>query len=387
MGKLCSLIGSVVILTVTITKENAAQYTFAYSIEAICYTSTLLKKKRKMKKGIRGFLLIGMFSLVACSIGSSVDDLKTAADDAARRRSKTTSTTPPSTTSSTPTSTSDIYFQTDFSNVTLSPHSNYIAFNPYNLGIPSNLTSECDLGFAGTIPTYANAQIVSDNNRNVLKGILYGDDPSAGGVTRFQMDILTQSNLDLPVYHISQRMFLNPDLAYLSQFPNAINEFGTKDWTILFEMWNQSNSSWDGDVGGSARWDLSLAKDAGTNNLYWELSAEYMQPAALEFHSMWTPISNKTVAVPFGQWFTLDFYMKRGEGTAGQLVVSIQPDGGTQQVIFNTSNSTIYPGHSELYLHRISPFKLYMSPDIMNFMHNAGKNMDILYNDFKWYVN
>jgi hypothetical protein len=340
----------------------------------------------KMRKGIHGFLVIGMLSLVACSIGPNENDLA-ASGGASKKSSKTTTTTTSTPTTTTTTTTGDVYFQTDFTNVSLVPHSDYIGFNPYNLGIPTTLSSECDLGFAGAIPTYANAQIVSDNNRNVLKGILVGDDPNAGGVTRFQMDILTQPNLNLPVYHFSQRMFLNPDLSYLSQFPSAINEFGVKDWTILFEVWNQFNSAWDGDVGGSARWDLSFAKASGTGTIYWELSAEYMQPASMEFHSIWTPLTNKTVPVPFGQWFTLDFYMKRGEGTAGQLIISIQPDGGTQQVLFSTNNSTAYPGHPELYVHRISPFKLYMSPDIMNFMHKAGKNMDILYNDFKWYKN
>ncbi|HCW07465.1 MAG TPA: hypothetical protein DGG95_08900 [Cytophagales bacterium] len=329
-----------------------------------------------MKKRTNAVLLVGLFCLASCSVGTNVNEVKTASgiDSAARKRS-TTSTSDP------------LYFQTDFSKVSLVINPDYIGFNPSNLAMPTSMVSECDIGFSGAFPTYANAEIVSDNNRNVLKGILYGDDPNVDGTTRFQMDIITQPSLNLSVYHFSQRMFLNPDLSYISQFPNAINEFGVPDWIIIFEIWNQFNAAWDGDVGGSARWDLSLAKDAGTTNLYWELSGEYMQPSPLEFNSLWKPLVNKTIPVPFGQWFTLDFYMKRGEGTAGQLKVSIQPDGGTTQVLFNTFNSTIYPSHPELNVHRISPFKLYMSPTISQFMHNAGKNMDIMYNDFKWHQN
>ncbi len=280
-----------------------------------------------------------------------------------------------------------VLFQTDFTNVQLVPSPNYIGFNPSHLDIPASLASDCSIGFAGEHPTYANAEIVSDNDRNVLRGSLFGDDPNVGGVTRFQMDIIPASNLNLSVYHFSHRMFLNSDLAYLSQFPNAINEFGADDWTILFEMWNQFNPDWDGDASGSCRWDLSLAKEAGTSNMFWVLSGEYMQPAASQFKKLWDPLSNKTVSVPFGKWFTLDFYMKRGDGTNGQLIVSIQLDGGTKQVLFNTRQSTIYPAHPELKMEHISPFKLYMSPTLMDFMSGNGKNMDVMYNDFKWYQN
>ena len=83
----------------------------------------------------------------------------------------------------------------------------------------------------------------------------------------------------------------------------------------------------------------------------------------------------------------IDFYMKRGDGTAGKLEVSIQLDGGTKQILFTANGPTIYPGHPELLLYKLSPFKIYMSQPVIDFMSNAGKHVDILYNDFKWHYN
>jgi hypothetical protein len=213
---------------------------------------------------------------------------------------------------------------------------------------------------------------------NVLYAQTIDDDPSRSGTTRAQMSISFQDGVDLPVYHTSHRMYLNPDIAYLTNNPSAVG------WFTLFEMWNKRNDAWDGDRAGSCRWNLALYKATGIGQpLYWQVEAELMQPTTQTW--MWK-VSNKTVPIPFGKWFTLDMYMKRGEGTAGRFTIRITVDGVTS-TICDVANTTIYPGHPELPLKSIQPFKLYASDQTLDWMRTNNKTISAMYNDFKWYKN
>jgi hypothetical protein len=95
---------------------------------------------------------------------------------------------------------------------------------------------------------------------------------------------------------------------------------------------------------------------------------------------------NTTIPIPFGQWVTLDFYLKRGEGTDGHIVITLTPDGGSAQTIFDGHGPTMYPGHPELAISAWQPFKLYTSDTIMDWMRARGKKIAAYYNDFIWFM-
>jgi len=214
-----------------------------------------------------------------------------------------------------------------------------------------------------------------EKGRSVLHAQIIDDDPGVGGTSRAQMTVDLNDNLN--ILHTSHRMKLHPDLAHLSQHANSIR------WMTLFEIWGQRDPNQGGDPAGSSRISLSIFKESGAGQkLYWNIYHEEMQPNP--FTKMWNH-QNNVAPIPFGKWFTLDMYVKRGIGTAGQVKVVITEDGGQPITLFDVKNSTVYRTRTDLRLKQWQIFKLYSSDQIMDFMRAAGKQFSIQYNDVKWF--
>jgi len=214
-----------------------------------------------------------------------------------------------------------------------------------------------------------------EKGRSVLHAQIFDDDPGSGGTSRAQMTMDLSQNLD--VLHTSHRMKLHPDLAHLSQYSSSIG------WMTIFEIWGARDPNMSGDPAGSSRISLSIFKASGAGQkLYWNIYHEEMQPNP--FVKMWNH-QNTAVAIPFGKWFTLDMYVKRGIGTAGQVKVTITEDGGQPVTLFDIKNSTVWRSRTDLRLKQWQLFKLYSSDQIMDFMRNAGKEFSVQYNDVKWF--
>lgn len=217
-----------------------------------------------------------------------------------------------------------------------------------------------------------------DGNTNVLYAQSIDDDPHASGTSRAQLSLVFKEDIDLSVYHTSHRMFLHPDLSFLTNYPASIH------WFTLFEIWNQQQQEWGGDKAGSCRWNLAIYKESGPGQpLYWQVEAELMQPSTEKY--LWK-VANDSVPIPFGKWFTLDIYMKRGGESNGRFTVKITVDGVTF-VICDVVNATIYPDHPEIQVSAFQPFKLYTSDAILDWMRANNKEVSAYYNDFTWYKN
>ncbi len=275
------------------------------------------------------------------------------------------------------------YFKGKMENVTITTNYSRLVFN----GWPTLRSNALVEGFVinnigGT--QYATEQIVQDPvdpARKSMAAHIINDDPNVSGTTRAQMTLNFKDATNLPIYHTSHRMYLNPDINYLQNYSSATY------WFEIFEIWNKHVATWDGDGAGSCRWNLSLLKDDGVGqHLYWVIRAEYMQPANIAYQRMWNYV-NKNVPIPYGKWFTLDMYMKRGEGANGRMTITITPDGGQRQLLFDVINTTIYPGHPEIHLKSWQPFKLYLDDKYLDWMSTNGKSISAYYNDFAWYRN
>ena len=238
----------------------------------------------------------------------------------------------------------------------------------------------------GTVPTYALQEVRPDptgNGRKALWSQIIADDPNTSGTTRAQMSMRFTSGTNLGIYHTSHRMYIHPDFDFLKSY--TLKKI---DWSIIFEIWNEDGISKgifpDGDVAGSCRWSLSI-ENAGTNKpWFWKIRADYMQPASLQNKGFWI-YTNTTAPIPLGKWFTLDLYMKRGDGTSGNMIIKITPDGGTTTTLFNIANSTVYPGKPQLNLYSWQPFKFYFNPVYLDYMRTNKKTLGVYYNDFTWY--
>ncbi len=341
----------------------------------------------------RLLILIFSASLFACSYQGFDDDNddqgdrdegRIEADNSAKVATKTPTTT-------TTTTTPDLYFGADMSGITLTKR---FASDGYDIGgtwdalkaLPQ--VSSVYFNDIGSVPTYALQEIRLDpagTGRKTIWSQIISDDPNTSGTTRAQMSMRFASGVNLGVYHTSHRMYIHPDFDFLKTY--TLKKI---DWSIIFEIWNEDGISKgifpDGDVAGSCRWSFSI-ENAGTNKpWFWKIRGDYMQPNALKNKGFWI-YTNTAVPIPLGKWFTLDMYMKRGDGTNGKMIITITPDGGAPVTLFNISNSTVYPGRPELNLYSWQPFKFYFNPIYLDYMKSKGKTLGVHYNDFKWYKN
>lgn len=274
----------------------------------------------------------------------------------------------------------ELLFEDDFEGTSITYGTNSHQLVGWSL---SSHPSISYLGFNNSGTTaYAYQDIVPDpagTGRSVLYAESIDDDTAVSATSRAQMSINISTSHS--VYHSSHRMYLHPDLDALR------NRVEKQDWFTLFEIWNAHNAAWDGDPAGSARWSFTMYKNAGAGQPFiWKIDGQYRQPEAVKEDHLLGPHYNSTVPVPLGQWFTLDMYMKRGEGTDGHLVIKITPDGGAQQVLFDIHENTQYPGRPEFQLKSWQPFKLYTSDIVMDWMRGQGKTIGVYYNDFKFYL-
>jgi hypothetical protein len=230
-------------------------------------------------------------------------------------------------------------------------------------------------------PSYAYQSIVTKDGRTAMYSRVIAQDPAVTtATTRAQMTLGFKSTHRQQVYHSSHRMYLGTGLTELKYYPDLIHWFG------IFEIWNQVLPGVSGT--GSARWGIGINKDDGSGSpLYWRLEGQYMQAGGGKqpFDPLFPEVHNKTVPIPFGKWVTLDFYFKRGSGSNGAIKVTMTPDGGVTETLFNIKNHTIDPRNSGLYPAAWQPMKLYTSKEILDWMRARGKAIDAWYNDLRWY--
>ena len=297
---------------------------------------------------------------------------------------------PPPTT----TTTGEVYFQGNMDNVTITSNSNNsnLYFNGWDAlkthpyirefyldNITSSNTNSNQFAYQKIVADPVNPAI------NVMNAVVVDDDPNEVGTTRAQITMGFKDGVDLPVYHTSHRMYMDPDVKFIETYSSSIT------WFVLSEIWAKDGIASgifpNGDVAGSARWGFTLKKEAGSGQpLFWRIRAEYMQPEVLAYNNIWT-YENRTVPIPYGKWFTLDIYMKRGDSSNGKYKITMTIDGEQPIVLFDVTGSTIYPGHPELQLSAWQNFKLYLDDAYLDYMRSNNKKIDVYYNDFKWYKN
>lgn len=230
-------------------------------------------------------------------------------------------------------------------------------------------------------PTLGYQEIRTDpeNSANLVLYQQVVDDPANNSGQRAQ--VVWDIKEDLDIFHISYRIYLHPDIDALSNYPSKII------WFVIMEMWEQHNPKLDGDQAGQARWGMSIRKDMGTGkSLFWAVHADYMQPKAKMMTSIWPIQENRVVPVKTGKWATLDYYLKRGQGEDGHLLVSIQYEGELKQTLFDIHNYTEYPDNP-LPIYSWNVWKLYTGNSIMDFMKKNHFVIGAYYDDFKWYKN
>lgn len=205
------------------------------------------------------------------------------------------------------------------------------------------------------------------------------DKPNVGNSSKGRIQGNLYGNNGLKEVYQSVRVFLTDDFQTVRTYPKEIH------WLTIAEFWN--NITWSQQVPYRFRVTLGIGKPvAEESDLYFILDAqdcELFEDGRQKYTTIWSE-TNRKVKVPIGQWFTMDYYFKEGDAENGRFYLSIQPDDGEKQVIFdviNVTHNTQDPAPDGL--GHFNPIKMYTSKDLIHFMHSQGRTLQIYWDDLK----
>ena len=176
-------------------------------------------------------------------------------------------------------------------------------------------------------------------------------------------------------FYQSIRVLLPEDFNALKKYPRRIG------WLTISEFWN--NEWWVETEKYGFRITLGIGKPTTEESeLNFILNAEDGG-----FKEVWRG-NNTNVKVPIGKWFTMDYYIKEGNQETGRFYMTITPEGGEKQVVFdihNFTHNTKDPAPDGITGY--NPMKLYTSSAIVTYMKEHGKSLQIYWDDLKLWKN
>lgn len=186
-------------------------------------------------------------------------------------------------------------------------------------------------------------------------------------------------NKGMKEFYQSERVFLTNDFNTVRTFPDKIS------WLTIAEFWN--NITWSQTVPYGFRITLGIGKPiASESDLYFILDGQDCQlfaDGSQKYTTLWSE-TNQKVEVPIGKWFTLEYYYKEGNAENGKFYMTIQPEGGKKEIIFDLTvitHNTKDPNPDGVA--DFNPIKLYTSKQLINYMKSQGKTLQIYWDDLK----
>ncbi|MHA4845018.1 hypothetical protein ACX0G7_12675 [Flavitalea antarctica] len=181
----------------------------------------------------------------------------------------------------------------------------------------------------------------------------------------------------LKEFYQSVKVFIPEDFNVLKSYPQKIG------WCTISEFWN--NEWWVKGEPYGFRITLGIGKPAGiTDQLNFILEAE--NPGQ---KLVWrAEASSSDITVPIGKWFTMEYYFKEGNADTGRFYLAITPDKGQKRVVYDVHNFTHMtqdpaPGGLTGY----NPMKLYTSKELVKYVKDQGKTLQIYWDDFQLWKN
>jgi len=190
---------------------------------------------------------------------------------------------------------------------------------------------------------------------------------------RIQASIVNNNNLRS--FYMKQRVFLSDDFEQLESYPKKIN------WLTLQEFWNDATSK-----KFPFRVTLNLRKTvSGNGNLYFGTHAQTKEKG--KWNNIWDSI-NKEYAVPNNQWITIETYLVEGNETEGRFVFKVTDESGNKKTIFDITGYTYHPNDPcPDGFNRFNPMKLYTSDDLIDYMSENDKTLQMYWDDFEIWAN
>ena len=186
-------------------------------------------------------------------------------------------------------------------------------------------------------------------------------------------------NKGMKEFHQHVRIFLHEDFNTVRTFPKEIH------WLTIAEFWN--NITWSQAIPYGFRITLGIGKPVvNESDLYFIIDAQdcvLFENGSQKYTTIWSEI-NRTIKVPIGKWFTMEYYYKEGNNENGRFYLAITPEGGQKQTIFNIrriTHNTQDPKPDGVT--DFNPLKLYTSAALIQHMNSQGKTLQLYWDDFK----
>lgn len=187
------------------------------------------------------------------------------------------------------------------------------------------------------------------------------------------------NNKGMKEFYQSVRIFLPEDMRAVQKFPKKIH------WLTIAEFWN--NITWSQSVPYGFRITLGIGKptpaESGLQFILDAQDCELFENGSQKYTTLWAE-TNEAIKVPIGKWFTMNYYYKEGDAKNGRFYLSIAPEGEAEQVVFDihkiTHNSADPAPNG---VTDFNPLKLYTSKELINYMNEQGKSLEIFWDDFK----
>jgi len=283
-------------------------------------------------------------------------------------------------------------FQTGFNNTSISDitdqwkdiHGIDSAYNEYNNWDELDehpLIGDFKINMEDGTPSQRGFEITSDpedETNNVLR--FYIKEPhireAAKKKSRVQADV--NSNNCIKEFYQTVRVYLPKDMAYLQEWDDSFY------WLSIFEIWN--NANWTKEK-FPFRVNVNITKPekGKVNSLRLHAKGDVNKRIG-----KWVPEWEQTAEnfeLPIGKWMTIEIYIKEGDNETGRFYLTVTPDGEEKQVVFNITNYTQHPDENcpDGFSH-IHPLKFYTSAELTNYMKDAGKNLEIYWDDWSMWA-
>ncbi len=190
---------------------------------------------------------------------------------------------------------------------------------------------------------------------------------------RIQSSIVNNENLRS--FYMKQRLFLTDDFEQVKSYPLKVN------WLTIQEFWNDATGK-----KYPFRVTLNLRKLVKSEDeLHFGTHAQTKEKG--RWNDIWRE-ENEDYVVPINQWITIETYLVEGDEETGRFVFEVTDESGKKVTIFDVTGYTHHPDDPcPDGFNRFNPMKLYTSDDLLNYMKDNGKTLQMYWDDFEIWAN
>lgn len=290
--------------------------------------------------------------------------------------------------------TEEMLFQTGFNNTSLTngPYQN-AEFSGTDASLSdhnnwSDFVSHSNVGYVEIGYEAGNddqriAQIVSDPDsaaNQVMSFRIMEPHIKEGSHEKGRVQLSVNDNQCIKEIYQTVRLKLHPDMAYLMDWDKRV------PWLTVFEFWN--NATWSNEK-RTFRVTVNLFKDAEgpVDEIHFHVKADHQRCNICDWESDWEQEATN-FAIPFGTWMEIELYLLEGDENNGRFYMAVTPEGGSKVVLFNITNNTQHLKEKcpDGFTH-FQPMKLYTSDEVINYMKDGNKRLELFWDDWKLYKN